>query len=116
MTARRARTIDVLPEQVYVKPGVLAASTQGTEHLSITIWMPPSVSESKSDVGEAVVVSTIAAKLSLPELTKSTLRWTASPGASPDALMESLFVDEPVPPRTRTGTDEPVGVTHPGLA
>ncbi len=98
MTARDARTDDVVPLHVYVNAGLLPDSVHATEHLSMTICKPFVASVSSSEVGDAVVVSVTDARLWLPEFVRSKLRCIVSPGTIPEAFTVSRFVAAPVAP------------------
>ena len=99
MTACDASTLVVEPPHVYVKAGELPPSVHATEHLSMTSWRPFVVSVSSSELGDAVVVSVVAARSTEPELVRSTVRCIVSPGATSVALRLSRFVEAPVAPR-----------------
>jgi hypothetical protein len=66
--------------------------------LSTTICRPFVASVSSSEVGDAVVVRVTPARSIEPELVKSTLRWTVSPGASPEAPTLRRLVAAPGAP------------------
>ena len=67
----------------------------------MTICRPLVASVSSSELGDAVVVSTIADRLSAlapPLLMRSTDRWIVSPGTTLDAPTVRRLVDAPVAP------------------
>ena len=67
----------------------------------MTICRPLVGSVSSSELGDAVVLSTIPERLSADEpplLTRSTDRWIVSPGTTFDAPTVRRFVDAPVDP------------------
>ena len=81
-----------------MKLGDVPDSVQGTEQPSIAICRPLVRSVSSSELVVAVVVKVIVDKFIVPELMRSTLRCTVSPGPIPDALTLRRFVDAPVAP------------------
>src|SRR6478736_2055860 len=82
-----------------VEAGAEPPSVHATEHLSIAIWRPLVVSVFSSELVVALVVSETEARLIVPWLMRSTLRWMVSPAAMFEAPTVSRLVDAPVAPR-----------------
>jgi hypothetical protein len=109
ITGRVASTVLVVPPHVYVYAGEVPASVHATEHLSMTICRPLVMSVSSSELGEAVVLSTIEDRLSavpLPLLMRSTERWIVSPGTTLEAPIVRRFAAPVVPSAIETVPDE----------